>query len=108
MGKKSIIKTEKKEKWIKKYKRKHKTKNREMTILMNKFNQLRQINHWLTWSRIKIKKAPLNIHKKNEKKKKNHRRQLCSQMSADKFENPDEMDHFSKKIQFTKVGKLKT
>ena len=24
------------------------------------------------------------------------------------FENPDEMDHFSKKIQFTKVGKLKT
>ena len=41
-----------------------------MTILMNKFNQLRQINHWLTWSRIKIKKAPLNIHKKTEKKKK--------------------------------------
>ena len=41
-----------------------------MTILMNKFNQLRQINHWLTWPRIKIKKAPLNIHKKNEKKKK--------------------------------------
>ena len=40
-----------------------------MTILMNKFNQLRQINHWLTWPRIKIKKAPLNIHKKNEKKK---------------------------------------
>ena len=41
-----------------------------MTILMNKFNQLRQINHWLTWPRIKTKKAPLNIHKKNEKKKK--------------------------------------
>lgn len=42
-----------------------------------------------------------------KKKKKNHRRQLCSQLSANKFENPDEMDHFSKKIQFTKVGKLK-